>query len=121
MPPATGRRVRLALSPGGGDAVAIRFPEKRESFSRSACRARPVPIPATGEPEKAVAALHRAAHATASSSRRCSADARRLTAELFRPDSACLPRARALAAARPRNAIPQYSPDQTITLTRMRL
>ena len=79
-----------------------------------------MPIPAKGEPDKA---LLRCA------GRSCNGlvieavlgDRSPVIAELFATRYA-LPPQGARAGGRPaRNAIPQYSPDQTITMTRIRL
>ena len=42
-------------------------------------------------------------------------------AELFSTRFGLPPEGRALVAARPQNAIPQYAPDQVITMSRVRL
>lgn len=119
QPDGAGRRVRLELSRGGADALAIRFPEKAKLLAVGLPDG-PIAIPAKGEPDKA---LLRCA------GRSCDglvieavlADRAPIVAELFSTQFRLPPQGRPLAAARPANAIPQYSPDQAITLTRIRL
>jgi hypothetical protein len=118
-PHGVGRRVQIQLSPGAADAISIRFPEKTKLVAIGLPQG-PVPIPAKGEPAKA---LLRCA------GRSCNGlvieavlgDRAPVTAELFATRYALPPQGAALEAARPINAIPQYSPDQTITMTRIRL
>jgi hypothetical protein len=49
------------------------------------------------------------------------ADRAPIVAELFATRYSLPAKGAALEAARPKNAIPQYSPDQTITMSRIRL
>jgi hypothetical protein len=115
----TGRKVRIALSPGGGDAVSIRFAKDTKLLAVGLPGA-PEPVPATGQPEKA---------ALRCTGRSCDglvidavlSDRRAIQAELFSYRFALPADGRSLAAARPKNAIPQYAPDSTITMTRVRL
>jgi len=118
MPDGKGRRVRIALSPGGGNAVAIRFPEHAAlvALGRPGQLER---IPAEGDPGKAVLRC---------SGRSCNgfvaevvlADRKAVQAEIIATRFALPPEGRALQAARPVNAQPQYAPDSTIALTRMK-
>jgi hypothetical protein len=119
QPAGTGRRVRIVLSPGGGDAVSIRF-AKDTSLLAIGLPGAPIPIPATGQPEKALLRC---------TGRSCNnlvieavvSDNRPLQAELFSYRFALPAEGGSLVAARPKNAIPQYAPDSTITMTRVRL
>jgi len=113
----SGRRVWIALSPGGGNAVAIRFAESAKVLGLGLPEAA-VKIPA--EPGKAVLRC---------SGRSCEGfvieavlgDREPVVADLFSTRFALPPEGRPLAAARPKDAIPQYSPDSTITMRRIRL
>ncbi len=113
------RRVRIVLSPGGGDAVTIRFAKDTKLLALG-LPGSPKRIPATGEPEKPLLRCN---------GRSCNgfvieallADDRPIEAELISYRFSLPPEGRKLAAARPKNAIPQYSPDSTITMTRVRL
>ena len=53
QPDGAGRRVRLELSRGGADALAIRFPEKAKLLAVGLPEG-PIAIPAKGEPDKAL-------------------------------------------------------------------
>jgi hypothetical protein len=114
-----GRRVRIVLSSGGGDAVSIRFAKETRLLAIGLPGA-PVPIPATGQPEKP---------SLRCTGRSCDnltieavlADKRPVQTELFSYRFALPPEGRSLTSARPKNAIPQYSPDSSITLTRVKL
>ena len=114
-----GRRVRIALSPGGGDAVTIRFAEGTMLLAVGLPGA-PERIPSSGEPEKPLIRC---------TGRSCEgfiieavlADRRPLDAEVLSYRFSLPPEGARLAAARPKNAIPQYAPDSTITMTRVRL
>ena len=113
MPIGAGRRIRHPAFPGRWQRHQHPLPERREV----ACARTPGGRGADsgeGEPEKA---LLRCTGRSCDGlvSRRCSATASRSMPSSSRPASAPSARAPA-AAARPRNAIPQYSPDQTITL-----
>jgi len=112
-PAGTGRRIRIALSPGGGDGIAIRFPESAKVIALG-LSGEAVAVPADGQPKKA---------ALRCTGRSCDGlvieallgNPRPITVELYSTRFA-LPRLAApLVAARPRNAIPQYAPDSTIT------
>jgi len=48
-------------------------------------------------------------------------DNRPIDAELFSTKFGLPPQGQPLTAARPKNAIPQYAPDSTITMSRIRL
>jgi Peptidase family M28 len=118
-PVGNGRRVRIALSRGGGDSVAIRFPEGARVLALG-LPGEAVPIPATGEPRKATLRC---------TGRSCDGlvieavlgDARAVTAELFSTRFGVPPQGARLVAARPHNAIPQYAPDSTITRSLVKL
>ena len=118
-PVGNGRRVRISLSPGGGDAVTIRFAKDTKLIALG------LPgsverIPPSGEPEKPLLRCM---------GRSCDGlvveavlgDRRPIEAELSSFRFSLPPEGRALAAARPKNAIPQYAPDSTITMSRVRL
>jgi hypothetical protein len=115
----SGRRLILALSPGGADTVSLRFPKEAKVLALG-LPGSPLQIPATGEPEKALLRC---------SGRSCEGlqievllgDRKPLTAEIFAARFALPPQARPLVAARPRDSQPQYSPDQTITRSLIRL
>jgi len=114
-----GRRLRISLSPGGGDAVAIRFAKDTKLLALG-LPGLAEPIPASGEPEKPLLRCM---------GRSCDglvveallADKRPIEAELFSYRFSLPAEGRSLTAARPKNAIPQYAPDSTITMTRVRL
>jgi hypothetical protein len=114
-----GRRVQIQLSPGAADAISIRFPVKARLLAIG-LPGGPVAIPAKGETDKAVLRC---------AGRSCNGlvieavfgDRAPIVAELFATRFALPPKGAALEAARPGNAIPQYSPDETITLKRIRL
>jgi hypothetical protein len=118
-PAGNGRRVRLALSTGGANAVAIRFPENAPLLALG----KPghlEPVPATGDPKKA---------SLRCSGRSCDGfvieallgDRKPIEAELFATRFSLPVEGKPFQAARPRNAHPQYGPDSTITLVRARL
>ena len=118
QPDGAGRRVRLELSRGGADALAIGFPG--EGQAPRGGTARPVAIPPKGEPDKAILRC---------TGRSCDglviepvlADREPIVAELF---STQFGFRRKAGRWRPRDRpmrFPQYSPDQAITLTRIRL
>ena len=114
-----GRRVRIALSSGGAEAVTIRF-AKDTRLQAIGLPGAPQPIPAKGQPDKPLLRC---------TGRSCDslvieallADRRPLEAELISYRFALPPEAHGLVAARPKNAIPQYAPDSTITITRVSL
>jgi hypothetical protein len=116
-PSAQDRRVRLVLSPGGGDAVTMRFPADAKILAMGIAGA-PVAIPANGKPDQAVLRC---------TGRSCDgltvdllfADRAPVTAELYALRFALPPQAAPLTAARPRNAQPQYAPDQAIVRSRV--
>jgi hypothetical protein len=118
-PAGKGRRIRIALSPGGGDSVAIRFPETVKVIALG-LPGEAVPIPATGEPKKATLRC---------TGRSCDGlvveavlgDSKPVAAELFSVRFGLPPQGAPLVAARPRNAIPQYAPDSTITRSQVNL
>jgi len=118
-PAGSGRRIRIALSRGGGDSVAIRFPERAKVLALG-LPGQAVPVPAKGEPKKAMLRC---------TGRSCDGlvieallgDARPMTAELFSTRFGVPPQGAPLIAARPRNAIPQYAPDSTITRSVVKL
>lgn len=114
-----GRRIRIALSPGGGDAVSIRFPESARVIALG-LPGQPVTVPADGQPAKS---------ALRCTGRSCEgliieallANARPVTAELYSTRFGLPGQAAPLLAARPRNAISQYAPDSTITRSHVKL
>ena len=118
-PLGSGRRIRIALSPGGGDSMAIRLPLNAKVIALG-LPGEAVPIPATGEPAKATLRC---------TGRSCDAlvveavlgDARPLTAEIYSIRVGLPPQGAPLVAARPRDAIPQYAPDSTITRSEVKL
>ena len=118
-PAGAGRRLRIALSPGGGDSVSIRFPEGAQVVALGLPGAA-VTVPANGEPKKA---------ALRCTGRSCEGlvieallgNLRPVTAELYSTRFGLPPQAAPLLAARPRNAIPQYAPDSTITRSHVKL
>jgi hypothetical protein len=114
-----GRKVRLTLSSGGGNTVAIRFPKDTKVVALGLAGS-PVAVPPKGEPDKPLLRC---------TGRSCEGlqieivlgDSRPVEAELFSTRFGLPPQGQALQAARPKNAIPQYAPDQTITMSRIRL
>jgi hypothetical protein len=114
-----GRRIRVALSPGGGNSMAIRFPESAQVIAMGLPGAA-VPVPADGEPSKP---------SLRCTGRSCEGlvieallgNSRPVTAELFSTRFGLPPEAAPLVGARPRNAIPQYAPDSTISRTQVKL
>jgi hypothetical protein len=118
-PAGSGRRIRIALSPGGGDSVSIRFPEGAKVLALG-LPDEAVPIPANGEPKKA---------ALRCTGRSCDGlvieallgESRPVTVELYSTRFGLPPQAAPLVAARPHNAIPQYAPDSTITRSHVKL
>lgn len=117
-PAGTGRRIRIALSPGGGNAVTIRF-AKTAKLIALGLPAAPERLPAKGQPDKATLRC---------SGRSCDgfvieallADRAPIEAELFSYRFSLPVEGRQLEAARPAHSIPQYSPDETVTLKRFR-
>jgi hypothetical protein len=118
-PVGNGRRIRIALSPGGGDSIAIRFPEDAKLLAVG-LPGEAVPVPPNGEPKKA---------ALRCTGRSCDGlvieallgDPRPVKVELYSTRFALPPQAAPLVAARPRSAIPQYAPDSTITRSHVKL
>ena len=118
-PDAAGRRVRLALSRRGANSVSIRFAKGANVLALGLAGAA-IPLPPDGEPEKAVLRC---------TGRSCDGlqvdvllgDRRPVEVELFSTRFGLPTEARPLVAARPRNAIPQYAPNSTITMSRIRL
>ena len=118
-PAGSGRRIRIALSPGGGDAVAIRFPESAKVRALG-LPGEAVAVPANGEPKKA---------ALRCAGRSCDGlvieavlgEPHPVMVELYSTKFGLPPQGEPLAAARPRNAIPQYAPDSTITRSHVKL
>ena len=114
-----GRRIRIALSPGGGDAVSIRFPEGAKVLALG-LPGEAMPVPADGEPKKA---------ALRCTGRSCEGlvieallgEPRPVTVELYSTRFGLPPQAASLVDARPHNAIPQYAPDSTITRSHVKL
>ncbi|MES2326645.1 MAG: M28 family peptidase [Pseudomonadota bacterium] len=119
VPAGSGRRIRIALSLSGGDAVAIRFPEHSKVLALG-LPGEAMAIPPTGEPAKAMLRC---------AGRSCDGlvveailgDARPITLELYSIRFGLPPQGAPLVAARPRNAIPQYAPDSTITRNQVKL
>jgi hypothetical protein len=107
------------LSPGGGNSVAIRFPKDAKLLALGPAGA-PLPIPPQGEPDKPLLRC---------TGRACDGieveivlgDRKPVEAELFSTRFALPPQGQPLLAARPSNAIPQYAPDQTITMAHLKL
>jgi len=114
-----GRKVRLTLSSGGGNTVAIRFPKDAKVVALGLAGS-PVGLPSKGEPDKPLLRC---------TGRSCEGlqievvlgDSKPVEAELFSTRFGLPPQGQPLQAARPKNAIPQYAPDQTITTSRIRL
>ena len=98
--------------------MSIRFP-KEAGVKALGLVGSAIPIPANGEPDKPVLRC---------TGRSCEdlnvevlfADRNPVEAELFSTRFGLPPEGQPLIAARPRNAIPQYSPDETVTLKRAR-
>jgi hypothetical protein len=118
-PAGTGRRIRIALSPGGGNSVSIRFREGAKVLALG-LPGEAVPVPVKGEPDKAVLRC---------TGRSCEGlvieallgDAHPVTVELFSTRFGLPPQAAPLVARRPQTATPQYAPDSTITRSRVKL
>ena len=118
-PEGTRRRIRLMLSPGGGNSVAIRFPEKARVLALGLAGAA-IPLPAKGEPDKPLLRC---------TGRSCEGlqievllgDRKPMIVELFSTRFGLPPEGQRLIAARPGDAMPQYAPDQTITMARVKL
>jgi hypothetical protein len=115
----SGRRVRLMLSPGGGNSVSIRFPKDAKVRALGLAGAA-IPIPNDGEPDKALLRCM---------GRSCEGlqvevllgDLKPVDAELFSTRFGLPPQGKPLLKARPTNSSPQYAPDQTITMAPVRL
>jgi hypothetical protein len=118
-PAGRGRRIRIALSRGDGDSVAIRFPEGSKVLALG-LPGQPVPIPAEREPRKTTLRC---------TGRSCDGlvieallgGAKPVLAELFSTRFSLPPQGATLIAARPNNAIPQYAPDSTVTRSLVKL
>jgi hypothetical protein len=118
-PDGAGRRIRLALSPGGGNSVTIRFPKDAKVFALGPA-GDAIPLPTEGEPDKPLLRC---------TGRSCDGlqvevllgDRKPVVAEMFSTSFGLPLEGRPLEAARPENAIPQYAPDQTITMSRIKL
>ena len=117
-PVGQGRRVWLVLSPGGANAVAIRFHEQT-NIVRLGIPGATIAMPAEGEPEKALLRC---------SGRSCEglvieallADRAKVTADLIATRFSLPPEGAPLAAKRPATAHPQYGPDSSIRLRTIR-
>jgi hypothetical protein len=115
----SGRRVRIVLSTGGANTIAIRFPADAKVLAVGLPGAA-LPIPAEGDPQKALLRC---------TGRSCDGlqievlfgDRQPVTAELFATRFGLPPEGIKLEAARPANAQPQYAPDETITRATTRL
>jgi len=118
-PAGTGRRLRIALSPGGGDSVAIRLPESAKVLALG-LPGETVQIPKDAEPGKTTLRC---------AGRSCEGlvieallgQSRPVTVEIYSTRFGLPRQAAPLVAARPRNAIPQYAPDSTITRSNAKL
>ncbi|MFL6721699.1 MAG: M20/M25/M40 family metallo-hydrolase [Sphingomonas sp.] len=118
-PAGDGRRVRIALTRGGADTVSLRFPEDTKLLA-AGLAGELVPIAPRPEPSKPLLRC---------TGRSCDnlvieavfADRDPVTAEIFSTRFAFPVAGQALVAARPRTAIPQYSPNATITRSRVTL
>ena len=118
-PDGTGRRMRLALSPGGGNSVSIRFPKDARVLALGLAGAA-IPLPREGDPDKPLLRC---------TGRSCEGlridlllgDRKPVEVELFSTRFGLPPEGQPLVAARPGNAMPQYAPDSTITMTHIRL
>lgn len=112
-PAGSGRRIRLALSTGGADTIAIRFPANAKVRALGLPGAA-VRIPTEGDTQKALLRC---------TGRSCDGlrievlfdDTNPVAAELFATRFGLPPQGQKLEAARPHNSQPQYSPDETIT------
>jgi hypothetical protein len=118
-PAGSGRRIRIALSRGGGDSFAIRFPEGAKVLALG-LPGQAVPIPANGEPAKpTLRCMGRSCDGLVVEALLGTAGP--VTAELFATRFGLPAQGAPLAAARRRNAIPQYAPDSTITRSEVKL
>ena len=119
QPSGAGRKVLLSLSSGGANTIAIRFPKNAKLLALGLAGS-PVVLPPKGEPDKPILRC---------TGRACEGlqieavlgDNRPIDAELFSTKFGLPPQGQPLTAARPKNAIPQYAPDSTITMSRIRL
>ena len=115
----SGRRIRIALSPGGGDSVSIRFPEGAQVLALG-LPGESVTVPANGDPKKT---------ALRCTGRSCEGlvieallgNPKPVTVELYSTRFGLPPQAAPLIVARPRDAIPQYAPDSTVTRNHVKL
>ena len=117
-PVGAGRRVQLALSPGGAQSVSIRFAKGTPVLALGLPGA-PLPIPEAGEPKTAILRC---------SGRACDTfgievvlgDRKPVRALLFATRFALPPHSQPLVAARPANSHPQYGPDSSIRMRAVR-
>jgi Peptidase family M28 len=110
-----GRKVRISLSPGGANTISIRFPKEANIVALGLAGA-VISLASKGEPDKPLL------RCTGRTCEGLQIDAvfgntRPVEAELFATRFGLPPQGQPLVTARPRNAIPQYAPDQTITLS----
>ena len=117
-PSGAGRKVVLSLSSGGGNTIAIRFPKTAKVLGLGVPGS-PVVLPPKGEPDKPILRC---------TGRACEGlqievllgDTRPVEVDLFSTKFGLPPQGQPLTAARPKNAIPQYAPDSTITMSRFK-
>ena len=117
-PAGQGRRVWLLLSPGGANAVSIRFHEGTKLLRLGAPGAT-IALPAKGDPEKALLRC---------SGRSCEglvieallADRAKVTADLAATRFSLPPEGAPLAAHRPANAHAQYGTDSSVRMRTVR-
>lgn len=113
------RRLRIVLSPGGANSVAIRFPRKAKVLALGLPGAA-APVPDNGEPDKPLLRC---------TGRSCEGIQIEVVlgtrlpveAEIFSTAFGLPGQARPLIEARPGDAIPQYAPNQTITRSSVKL
>jgi hypothetical protein len=107
------------LSPRGGYSVSIRFPKDAQVLALGLAGSA-TPFPHDGEPDKALLRC---------TGRSCDGlqvevvlgNLKPVEVELFSTRFGLPRQGQALLKARPTNAAPQYAPDQTITMTRVKL
>lgn len=113
------RRLRIVLSAGGANSVAIRFPREAKVLALGLPGAT-APIPENEEPDKPLLRC---------TGRSCEGlqievvlgTRMPVDAEIFSTAFGLPGEARPLIQARPRDAIPQYAPNQTITRSSVKL
>ena len=118
QPAGAGRRVRLVLSPGGTEAVSISF----------AATTKLLEVGVPGALKKIQTTTDHKKEIVRCSGRSCAgfvieavfADRAPVQASMFAVRFGLPPEGKSLEAARPKNAIPQYAPDSTITLARVK-